>query len=353
VWAGKGEDVAEGHTAQRLGDGLPYPLTHIPVSDLREGQSVTQCFLVRRKTQRSTRTGEPYLELILADRSGSVPARAWAEATQRFASAFAEGDFVYVEGRTETYRNALQVIVRSIRRLDLHQAEAGAVPGFDLALLVPTTECDVEAMWRELVEIAESISSEPLRRLTLTLLLERTEEWKTFPAALFHHHAYVGGLLEHTLEVAKAALWVAGANDALDRDLMLAGAILHDVGKLCEMENPVSPRFTLEGQLAGHLLLGRDLVRETAEGIDTLDERTQRILEHIIISHHGEPEYGAARRPMTLESIALYFLDNLSAKLNAAVLRIRRDSREGDFTDWQQEPPGGSRLFKGGRAGDA
>ncbi|UCF09555.1 MAG: HD domain-containing protein [Candidatus Bipolaricaulota bacterium] len=344
--------MADGHSLQRVRDGLPYPLTHVLVSDLREGQSITQCFLVRRKAQRSTRTGEPYLELVLSDRSGAVPARAWAEATQRYAATFAEGDFVYVEGRTETYRNALQLIVRSIRRLDLHEAEAGSLPGFELELLVPSTEHDVEKMWAEILELAASIASEPLRRLTTALLEDHEERWKSYPAALFHHHAYVGGLLEHTLEVARTASWIESWLPEVDRDLLLAGAILHDAGKLCEMENPVAPRFTLEGHLSGHLLLGRDIIRDQARKQDDLDERTLRLLEHIIISHHGEPEYGAARRPMTLESIALYYLDNLSAKLNAAAERIRSDSREGDFTDWQQEPPGGSRLYKGERTGE-
>jgi 3'-5' exoribonuclease len=335
---------------QRVRDGLPYPLTHVLVSDLREGQAVAQCFLVRRKAQRSTRTGEPYLELILADRSGAVPARAWAEATQRFAATFSEGDFVYVEGRTETYRSALQVIVRSIRPLDVHEAEAGSLPGFDLGLLVPTTEGDVDAMWAELLALAESIRAEPLRRLTTALLAGHEERWKAYPAALFHHHACVGGLLQHTLEVARTAAQIESWVPEVDHDLLLAGAILHDVGKLMEMENPVAPRFTFAGHLSGHLLLGRDIIRDQAREQGDVDERTLRLLEHIIISHHGEPEYGAARRPMSLESIALYYLDNLSAKLNAAAERIRRDSREGDFTEWQQEPPNGTRLFKGDNA---
>jgi len=339
--------LAEGHSLQRLRDGLPYPLTHVHVSELREGQSIGQCFLVRRKAQRVTRGGEPYLEIILADRSGSVSARAWAEATQRYASGFEEGDFVYVEGRSETYRNALQIIVRSIRRLELQEGETGSLPGFDPALLVPTTERDVEEMWAELLELAGGIDSEPLRRLTVSLLEDRAEDWKAYPAALFHHHACLGGLLEHTLDVARFAALVAVQSDEVDRDLLLAGAILHDVGKLEEMENPVAPRFTFQGNLIGHLLLGRDAVREKGKQIEGLDERTLRLLEHIIISHHGEPEYGAARRPMTLESIALYYLDNLSAKLDEAGARIQRDNRAGEFTEWQQEPPGGSRLFKG------
>jgi 3'-5' exoribonuclease len=337
---------------QRLRNGLPYPLTHVLVSELREGQAISQCFLVRRKAQRVTRSGEAYLEIVLADRSGAVPARAWAEATQRYAAAFEEGDFVFVEGRSETYRNALQVIVRSIRRLDLQEAESGALPGFDPALLVPTAGRDAALMWADLRALAGTIDSEPLRTLTISLLDGHEEDWQRYPAALFHHHAYLGGLLEHTLEVAHLADRTAAELGSLDRDLLLAGAILHDVGKLSEMENPVAPRFTLEGHLMGHLLLGRDAVRRAAEAVDGVDERTLRVLEHVIISHHGEPEYGAARRPMTLESIALYYLDNLSAKMNEAAARIERDSRAGDFTEWQQEPPGGTRLFKGAARDD-
>jgi 3'-5' exoribonuclease len=326
---------------------VPYSLLHVPISDIREGQRITQCFLVKRKAQRSTRTGDPYLEILLADRTGTLPARAWAEATQRYASQFDEGEFVYVEARSETYRGNLQLIVESIRRMTPAERDCAQLPGFDPALLVPTTEQDVDKMWSDITALAESVESEPLRQLTLDLLNRHEAEFKEFPAAASKHHAYIGGLLEHTLEVAEGVSTYAERNPALGirRDLAVAGAILHDIGKLVEFENPIAVSYTLRGQLIGHLLLGRDMIREAALARTWADPRTPDLLEHILISHHGELQYAAAMVPKTPEAIAVYHFDNLSAKLNMIRMHIDGDNVPGDFTDWESNF--GRRFFKG------
>lgn len=331
--------------ADYLRGEVPYPLTHVLVQDLREGQRIAQCFLVKQKTQRATRTGDPYLEILLADRSGTIAARAWADATQRFATQFAEGDFVFVQGRTETYRNSLQVIVESIRRLESHEGESGKLPGFDPALLVPASARNVDEMWEELLKLAQTVEPPALETLTVGLLETNAEPFKEFPAAIQYHHAYLGGLLEHTLEVAQGVVRFAAGYPGLDRGLVTAGGILHDIGKIKELENPIAPRYGFSGQLIGHLLLGRDMVREAASRIPWPDERLPRLLEHIIIAHHGELEFGAAIVPKTAEAIAIYYFDNLSAKLNMVRMHIDKDAQEGDFTDWHD--PLKRRLFKG------
>jgi len=326
---------------------LPYSLLHVPVADIREGQRLNQFFLVKRKARRSTRTGDPYLEIVLADRTGTLAARAWAEATQRYASEFEEGEFVYVEGRSETYRGALQVIVESIRRLAPAELDAGRSPGFDPALLVPTTDQDVDQMWNELTELARTLSPDPLRELTAALLTEHAAGFKEFPAAASKHHAYLGGLLEHTLEVTRgiAAYIEQHPQFRLHRGLAVAGAILHDIGKLIEFENPIAVAYSFKGQLLGHLLLGRDMVRAAAARLPWEDPRMPSLLEHILISHHGELEYAAAMVPKTPEAIAVYHFDNLSAKLNMIRTHIGADNEPGDFTNW--EPNFARRFFKG------
>jgi len=326
---------------------VPYSLVHVPVTDIREGQRINQCFLVKRKAQRSTRTGDPYLEILLADRTGTLPARAWAEATQRYASQFEEGEFVYVEARSETYRGNLQLIVESIRRMTPAERECTQLPGFDPALLVPTTERNIDEMWSEILALAESVDPEPLRQLTLDLLRAHEAEFREFPAAASKHHAYLGGLLEHTLEVAEGVSVYARRNPALGirRNLAVAGAILHDIGKLVEFENPIAVSYTLRGQLIGHLLLGRDMIREAAANRAWVDPRMLDLLEHILISHHGELEYAAAMVPKTPEAIAVYHFDNLSAKLNMIRMHIDADNGPGDFTDWESNF--GRRFFKG------
>ena len=338
-------------TSERLFDQargeVPYSLLHVPISDIREGQRISQCFLVKRKAQRSTRTGDPYLEILLADRTGTLSARAWAEATQRYASQFEEGEFVFVEGRSETYRSNLQLIVESIRRLTQAEIESGQIPDFDPALLVPSTDRDVDRMWNDLLALARTVEPEPLRQLTVGLLSEHEAKLREYPAAASKHHAYLGGLLEHTLEVAQNVSTYAEQNPGfgLNRGLAVAGAILHDIGKIVEFENPVAVSYTPKGQLLGHLLLGRDMIREAAAKQSWPDPRLPDALEHILISHHGELEYAAAMVPKSREAIAIYYLDNLSAKLNQIQTFIAADNEPGDFTDWEKDFK--RRFFKG------
>ena len=329
------------------GEQLPYPLLHVPVSGMRDGQGVNQCFLVKRKTQRSTRTGDLYLEITLADRTGIIAARAWAEAAHRYASQFSEGEFVYVQGRVETYRNNLQIIVESIRRLSIHEQESGQLSGFDPSLLVSTSDRDIDEMWIELLELTGTIEPEDLRQLTLNLLEKNKERFSEHPAAISKHHAYLGGLLEHTLEVAQGVSEFATRNPGLGlhHGLATAGAILHDIGKIIELENPIAPSYGFEGQIIGHLLLGRDMIRDEAQSLTWSDDRLPKLMEHILISHHGELQYAAAMVPKTAEAIAVYHFDNLSAKLNMVRTHIQNDSEEGDFTDWERNFE--RRFFKG------
>jgi len=331
---------------ERVRDEVSYSLLHVPVSDLREGQRIGQCFLVRHKAQRSTRKGDPYLEIVLADRTGTIPARAWSQAAERYADQFSEGDFVFVEGRTETYRNDLQMIVESIRRLTAYEKEEGQLPDFDASLLVPASERDAESMWSELLALANMIDPAPLRDLTVGILEERKAAFIEAPAAIHKHHAYIGGLLEHTLEVAVGVDAYARSQAALGLHvgLCLAGAILHDVGKLEEIGNPIAPRHTLTGELIGHILLGRDIVREAARALEWADPRLPQLLEHILVSHHGILEYGAAVVPKIPEAVCIYHFDNLSAKLNMMRIHLASDAEKGDFTAWS--PDLGCRVFK-------
>jgi len=330
----------------RVREDVSYPLLHVPVAEMREGQQISQCFLVKSKTQRSTRKGDPYLELVLADRTGTIAARAWSSIAERYANLFDEGEFVFAQGRTETYRGTLQIIVESIRRLSEHEKEEGKLPDFEPALLVPASEADIDQMWSDLLFLVDTIEPTPLRDLTKGLLEARADAFKEAPAAIAKHHAYIGGLLEHTLEVAIGV--DRFARDVPDlgmrHGLALAGAILHDIGKLEEMENPIAPRHGLTGELVGHVVLGRDIVHNAAKSLEWPDERLPLLLEHVLISHHGELEYGAAVVPKTPEAICVYHFDNLSAKLNMMRMHISSDGSDGDFTSWS--PDLGRRVFK-------
>jgi 3'-5' exoribonuclease len=202
-------------------------------------------------------------------------------------------------------------------------------------------------MWQELMQLTATIEPEELRQLTNNLLEKNKESFCEHPAAVSNHHAYLGGLIEHTLEVAQGVSEFAIRNPSLGlhHGLATSGAILHDIGKIIELETPIAATYGFEGQLIGHLLLGRDMVRDEAKTLAWSDSRLPGLLEHILISHHGELEYAAAMVPKTPEAIAVYHFDNLSAKLNMVRMHIQTDSEEGDFTDWERNF--GRRFFKG------
>ena len=201
-------------------------------------------------------------------------------------------------------------------------------------------------MWNEFHRLAADVAPPSLSRLVVGLLDENEDAFRKFPAAISFHHAYIGGLLEHSLEVARGASEYAKTCPILHRGLVTAGAILHDIGKIREMSRPASPKFTFDGQMFGHLLLGRDMVRDHAAKIGFGDSRLTELLEHIIISHHGEREFGAAELPKTAEAMAVYYFDNLSARLNMVHNQRSTDGNASEFTDWQDRPLGRA-LFKG------
>jgi 3'-5' exoribonuclease len=202
-------------------------------------------------------------------------------------------------------------------------------------------------MWTELLALATAIEPETLRMLVVNVSEASKDRFMEYPAAVSKHHAYLGGLLEHSLEVARSVSTFAQQNPALGlhHGLAVAGALLHDIGKIRELENPIAATYGFEGQLIGHLLLGRDMIREAAGDIAWADERIPKLLEHILISHHGELEYAAAMVPKTPEAIAVYHFDNLSAKLNMVRTHIESDVEDGDFTDWERTLE--RRFFRG------
>ncbi|NIA03500.1 MAG: HD domain-containing protein [Nitrospirae bacterium] len=233
--------------------------------------------------------------------------------------------------------------------MELYEHEHGKINGFDPGLLVQASKRDIDEMWSELENLISTISPEPLRELTTLLISENEEALRMYPAAVQYHHAYLGGLLEHTLEVASGVHRYAETCAALDQGMATAGGILHDIGKVKELEKPIAPRYSFDGQLLGHLLLGRDMVRDAAKTISWPDPHIPELVEHIIISHHGELEFGAAIVPKTAEAIAIYYFDNLSARLNMISMHVEGDNEEGDFTDWHALL--GRKFFKGAGTG--
>lgn len=310
-------------------------MSHRFVSDLKEGDTVRQCFVLRQFEVRTTRDGKPFWSLLLADRTGVIKARVWEEVIDRCPGPFAPGEVVAVAGQVTSYQQERQIVVSYLNTVAALR-ELGRDPGCDPELLYPATPHDREQLWADLLELVDTRLKEPLRTLTATLLLRYREALLDCPAARSYHHPYLGGLLEHTWYVARHALQSLEVYPHLHADLVLAGAILHDLGKVKELATPQAPELTVSGQLLGHIVLGWEMVREAARDLDFPDPELLLRLEHIILSHHGSLEFGSPVPPKTPEALLVYYLDDLDAKLKMMAQHLESDAGAGQFTSYHK-----------------
>jgi len=313
------------------------------VSQLDHNESVSQVFLASEKQLRPNRNGNLYLQVDLSDRSGSVNTRMW-NASDADYKAFENGDYVHVEGATQLFQGNMQLIANRIRRARPDEV--------DEADFVTLQSAEVDQMRERLSAIMSGIKSPPLARLAGGFLSDDVfmEKFCRAPAGMKNHHAYRGGLLEHVLSLMELVLLVAPRYPQLDGDKLLMGAFLHDAAKVDELSYERDIAYTDEGQLLGHMVLGVTMLEEKVRQIVQQDgqpfpERMLLELKHMIVSHHGEYEYGSSKLPMTLEAIALHHLDNLDAKL-ANFTQLMKDCPNTDSNWTQYYAQMGRKLFK-------
>ncbi|MCH7813601.1 MAG: HD domain-containing protein [Planctomycetes bacterium] len=286
------------------------------ISDWAPGERIEdQVFLVSAKDLRQTNQGSLYIHAVLVDRSGQVPARMW-QANEALFSAIPQGGFVRFKGRTENYKGALQFIIEAIRPVE-------DVSKIDLSEFLPKTEHDVEAMFARVTEILAGIKNEHVAALVRQYLEdeELMRRFKTAPAAIQMHHAYIGGLLEHTLAVLELGLMVIPRYPKVSLDLVLAGIFLHDLAKTTELTYLTSFGYTDEGQLVGHVAIGAVWIELKAAAVaeatgQPFPDEIKWVLQHIILAHHGKYEFGSPKLPAVPEAVAIHYLDNLDAKLH-------------------------------------
>jgi 3'-5' exoribonuclease len=291
------------------------------VTDLLSEQNITTFFLVHEKEVRNTREGRAYLRLELGDRSGTIEARMW-EQFESAAKDIQRDDFVKVQARVEVYRNRPQLAVQQLR---LAKPEE-----IDLADYLPHTTADVEKLFIELRGYAESISNPWLKRLVLSILAdpETARCYKRAPAAKVMHHAYLGGLLEHVVSLCGMARRVVTHYPELDVDLLLTACILHDVGKLEELCYERAIGYTTPGQLLGHIVMELETVTRAIDKIEGFPPPLKTVVQHLLISHHGQYEFGSPKLPMIREAMVFHYLDDLDSKL--AAVRVALATPSGD-----------------------
>ena len=320
------------------------------VKDIVPNAEAAGIFAVADAALAQSRNG-PYWRLVLADASGSVEAKIWSPLSGDF-SEIAPGTLAWVEGRASLFRSALQLAVEKFRPLDA--AEAASL---DQTAFLPSSPYPIDGMDEELRELClREFTHKPWRRLVFAVLddEELGPRFRIAPAAKNVHHAYAGGLLEHTLGVFRLCRRMAAQYAELDRQTLLAGALFHDFGKIREFSGGLNNDYTGEGRLLGHLLLGVEMLGPFLVR-SRLESGLQEHLKHLILSHHGELEFGAVRQPHTPEALALHCADNLDAKL--AQCRGLFTGLEGDgpaWTPWQ--PTLGRPMYRqprtqGGREG--
>jgi 3'-5' exoribonuclease len=301
-------------------------MKHTFVKDLAPDSPVRSAFLVQSKERKMASNGAAYLDLIFQDTTGALPAKLW-DYSERTTPAFEVDDVVQVEGHVESYRGTAQIRVRKIARC--------APEEVDLFDYLPRTQRDPEEMYAALVERVRGMSETPLRALLLAVLEDATiaERFKLAPAAMSYHHAFLGGLLEHVSSLITFADRVVDHYPWLRRDLVLAGLVLHDLGKIEELNFARGFRYSTRGQLVGHITIALEMVQEKIRQIPDFPAELKDQLEHIILSHHGKLEFGSPKEPMFPEALVVHYLDDLDSKLEAMREQYAADQdRAGDWT---------------------
>lgn len=295
------------------------------VSDLGSEQTITTFFLVHEKEIRNTREGKPYLRLELGDRSGTIEARMWDQ-FETAARDVSRDDFVKVHARVEIYRNKPQLSLQQLRLAKPEEVE--------LADFLPHTTADVEKLYAQLLEFAGSIGNPWLKKLVNAIVTDPTiaARYKRAPAAKVMHHAYLGGLIEHVVGLCGLAKQVAAHYPELDVDLLLTAALLHDVGKLDELCYDRAIAYTTEGQLLGHIVMEFETVSKAIDAIEGFPHALKTVVQHLLISHHGQYEFGSPKLPMIREAMVFHYLDDLDSKLAAVRVALATESGEDEWS---------------------
>ncbi len=318
-------------------------MSRTPITELVDGQSIEQAFRVADKQLRVNRQGGKYILLKLADRTATIAAMLW-NADERIYDSFDRSDFVFCSGRTQVHNGALQIIVSNIERMDPSEVAAADFERFDAATS--------NLLLKRLGELLGSIQNVHLKRLGDAFLADHSfcSKLSLAAAAVTNHHAYPGGLLRHTIDLMELSLLIAPRYPYLDGELLLFGAFLHDLGKLEELTSGEDITYTDRGQLIGHIVIGIQMLGAKISIVEAAmdhefpqDLRLQ--LEHLIVSHHGQIEFGSPKLPVTLEALTLHHLDNLDAKLSS--FRAIIDADVAADASWTNFTPSiGRKLWK-------
>jgi 3'-5' exoribonuclease len=299
------------------------------VSELAAGSAIDDVFLLAERNVAHKKDGNPFLNVTLSDRTGQVKGVVWDQ-VERILAAAAEGDFVHVRAQVGEYRGGLQLVVK-----DMVGVPAEAV---DPADFMATTTRDVAKMMERLREMTGRMEDRHLKALFDAFWADTTfvAALSRAPAAKLMHHAYIGGLLEHTLSMAVLAEMVGGHYSGVDQDMLLAGVILHDVGKTRELEYASRIDYTDEGRLLSHIVIGLSMLDEKLKQVPDFPDIKAQLLKHMLVSHHGERAFGSPEPPKTIEAVLLNYIDEIDSRVNSIREYVAKDTSDGSWTPYHR-----------------
>ncbi len=297
------------------------------INEFKEGDDIRGFFLCVEKHLRNTRSGDLYLDLVLRDRTGQITAKLWKEVSE-YHDKFSAGDAVVVAGQVDVYLDMLQL---NVKKINVASVQSYGRYGYDPALIVPSAKSDAKQMWKELTSYIKKINNKYLKILVTSIYKEYKPKLLTHPASVIMHHNYRSGLLEHTLSMAQIGIPLA-KHYKIDADLLMTGIFLHDIGKVKEITSELEASYSDEGNLIGHIVLGRDIAIEAANKIKDFPPDLLQKVEHLILSHQGQYEWQSPKKPKLREALLLHLIDNMDAKINLMEKAIDEDIEEGKWT---------------------
>ena len=303
----------------------------IAIANIQPAQNLAQVFLISQPQLRATSNGKKYIAAFLSDKTGKANSRMW-QATETVFDSLPEEGFVFVRGRSEMYQNTLQIVIEEIRPIDESKV--------DLIEFLPGTKYDTAEMYEEVKDILRAVKNPSVRQLIKAFLDDEAlmDKFCKAPAAAVLHHAWIGGLLEHTLNLMRLGKNILPLYPHLDHDIVLVSLFLHDIGKTTELVYDISFKYSDQGRMIGHLVKGTMIIEEKVallqkEGIE-IPRGLIDSIEHIIVAHHGQREYGSPVTPATPEAFLVHYIDNIDSKMQMAIDEIGKDTSNGDWTNY-------------------
>jgi 3'-5' exoribonuclease len=313
-------------------------MAHTFIADIQPGSIINDIFMVTQPVLRNTSKGDLYIAMYLSDKTGKVNGRMW-QATQEIYQSLPREGFIHISGKSELYQGSLQLVVNNLQVVGPDK--------INLSDYMPRTEHDIGKMFNELKEIVSTIKNPGLKALTESFLADNDlmKKFCTAPAAVQMHHCYLGGLLEHTVSMLRVAKTILPNYPKVQDDIVIAAIFLHDIAKTSELSYDIGFSYTDTGQLVGHLVMGSIIVKEKAAQLSTpLEKSVLDSLLHIIVSHHGQYEFGSPKLPATAEAFMVNYIDDLDAKMNQITNLIDNDPGDTNWTAYQRSLE--TRLFR-------